>query len=160
MHTDPDAITSFRVKLIMAQSRREAVLQQKVDVAAKSARFKTQSDFTEILQIKSESTEMSPAELKKALEASLIENAQMTLKIAQLVADKEALTAKLEESEAKMEASRDKKHESFYENPKKAYAWVIVGNDAPNSFETKTASSSVPPTVQTIGAPEKNWEML
>ena len=53
---------------------------------------------------------MNPSDLKKALEASLIENAQIALKISQLSADKEALKAKLEESEAKMETNRDKNH--------------------------------------------------
>ena len=48
-HTDKDATISFRVKLILAESRREAVLQHKVEIAAKSARFKTQSDFTELI---------------------------------------------------------------------------------------------------------------
>jgi len=45
---------------------------------------------------------MNQDELKTAFETSLAANAEMTLKIAQLEAEKKALTAKLEESEAKL----------------------------------------------------------
>lgn len=154
-----DAATALQIKMTKAEARRAALLQQKVEVAVKSARVKTESDFNKLDQTKAETNEMSPAELTKALEASLAANAEMTLKIAQLEADKKALTAKLEESEAKMQASQDNKHEAFYKNPKKAYAWV-VGKTVPAFVDTKTASSSVPSVGQTITAPENHWEML
>ena len=83
----------------------------------------------------------------------------MALKIAKLEAEKKALAAKLEDSEAKLQANHDEKHAAFYKNPKKAYAWV-VGKTVPAFLETKTASSSVPSVGRTVDAADNQWEML
>lgn len=154
-----DAATALQMKMAKAEARRAAFLQQKVEIAVKSARVKTESDFNELGQTRTKTSEMNQAELKTALEASLATNAEMTLKIAQLEAEKKALTAKLEESEAKLQANRDDKHEAFYKSPKKAYAWV-VGKTVPAFLDTKTASSSVPSAGRTVDAADNHWEML
>lgn len=152
-----DAATALEMKMAKAEARRAAFLQQKVDIAVKSARVKTESDFNKLDQTKT--ADMNEAELKTALEASLATNAQMARKIAQLEAEKKALAAKLEDSEAKLQANRDDKHEAFYKNPKKAYAWV-VGKTVPVFLDTKTASSSVPSESRRTDAADNHWEML
>ena len=160
-----DAATALKMKMAKAEARREAILQKKIAVAAKSARVKTESDFSNHNQSTAEASEMSPAELKAALEASLAANAEMARNIAKLEAEKKALAAKLEDTEAKLQAIHDEEHAAFYRNPKKAYAWVVGASNfktVPAFLETKTASSSVPSVSRTANSKDadNHWEML